>query len=543
MRKAFIVILLLGIQWSSFSQSEAFYYFVQFTNKGPTSNSTISQYLSPKSLQKRKAYHIPITVQDFPVHQPYIDQTIRSTAAQLVYALKWPNGIVIKSVNELNQQELSQQPYVQQVQLIKRQQKQFKSSIQKVEAAVAYDYGKAKNQNEQIGIQHLHAKDWDGSNVQIAVFDNGFRFMDTLPVFQHLWKNNKILGQFDLVDGDRNTIPHGQHGMNVLSTIGAANNSAITGTAPDAQFWLFRTEDNASETLLEEFNWAKAAEIADSLGVDIINSSLGYSEFDDTTTSHTYADLNGEKTPVTVAANTAFEKGILVVNSAGNSGNNPWHYIIAPADGKNVLAVGAVDSTRTLSPFSSRGPNAVGMIKPNVCATGWRVTVASSIGGAQLSNGTSFSSPIIAGAAACLMEAFPNATHQQVFQAIQEASDRYYQPNNEYGHGIPYFPFAVRLLEEYTKPKTYPNADLVRDFIVYPNPAGEHIMLSFFELQENEIDLAIYDASGKQVFTKALGKFKGSVDTHINIGHLSAGFYLIELQRNGYQSYQSLIKE
>ncbi len=519
-----------------------FYLFVEFTKKTESHlTQNPSYFLSEKALARRNKSHINITEEDVPISSKRINQITDLQSIKFNYALKWQNGVVVSTPDLSVKNDLTKLDFVASVTVIKKPQKASRTSFLKPVTLNDYNYGLAKDQNEIINIPFLHDFGYNGEDITLAIFDNGFRGLDTLPLFRRLWMENQILGQFDIVEGDKNAIPHGSHGTAVLSTIGAFSLDTMVGSAPEAEFYLFRTEDNASETLLEEYNWAKAAEIADSLGVDIINSSLGYSLFDDSTTSHTYADLDGKSTVVTKAANAAYRKGILVVNSAGNSGQRPWRYIIAPADGRYVLAVGATDSTGTIADFSSRGPNSAGLLKPNVSAVGARVVVADGVGGAQKSNGTSFSAPTIAGAAACLLQAFPEASNADIFRTIEASCDRYDFPDFDYGNGIPDFQKAYNLLSEKYVPREY-DQELIRDFKMYPNPTKDFLAVELLELEETKISVKVFNYSGHELISESVGNQKGEVFISVNTTNLSSGYYVLELTRGIHTKRRVFIK-
>ena len=253
----------------------------------------------------------------------------------------------------------------------------------------------------------LHNRDLKGKGKLIAILDAGFSRVDEMIAFEELFAENRILGTKDFVQRNNNVFDEHTHGMMVLSTMGAENKGQIIGTSPEASFWLLRTEDVDSENLIEEYNWLCAAEFADSVGADIINSSLGYTTFDDAGQNHTYTDMDGRTAPVSIAATIAAQKGMIVVNSAGNSGSGSWHFIGAPADADSILSVGAVDENADFAWFSSYGPSFDGRVKPTVVAQGRNTIVATSNNGTLTGNGTSFSSPIVAGLSACLWEAHP----------------------------------------------------------------------------------------------------------------------------------------
>jgi hypothetical protein len=275
--------------------------------------------------------------------------------------------------------------------------------------------------------------------MMIAVLDAGFYHVDQIPAFDSLWLNNRILGTRDFSIPGNNVFGETMHthGTSVLSTMGANLPGEMVGTAPDASFWLVRTEVGETESLVEEYNWAGGAEFADSLGVDVINSSLGYTTFDNPIYNHTYHDMDGNTTPVTRAADLATSRGILVVNSAGNEGGSSWQYIGAPADGDSVFSIGAVDAFGNYALFSSTGPTYDGRTKPDVTAQGQGTTVIAGWGGVVQGSGTSFSSPVTAGALACLIQSQPSFSAEQIRNAVRNTASRAANPDSLYGWGIP----------------------------------------------------------------------------------------------------------
>lgn len=524
-------------------ENSSFYYFAQFTSKENSDalNEPLN-FLTQKSLDRRAKSSIELNELDIPISAERLKAIEQIKTVKIHYPLKWSNGVVYSTPDSTLMPAVMALEFVDTVIKIKDKITGKRSDLLSPPIPIEYNYALAKDQIELINIPDLHAFSYNGFGLTIGVFDNGFRSVDTFPLFEHLWQKERIKGQYDMVDGDNNAIPHGGHGMSVLSCMGALSSDTMTGTAPEASYYLFRTEDNASETILEEYNWARAVEIADSIGIDIINSSLGYSLFDDTTTSHTYQDLDGNTTVVTKAANNAYRRGILVVNSAGNSGNRPWRYIIAPADGRYVLAIGATDSVGNIASFSSRGPNAAGLLKPNVSAVGARVVVGNAVGGADKSNGTSFSAPTIAGAAACLWQAFPEASNADIFRAIEASAHLYDTPDFDYGYGIPDFKKAFDILSNKHEPVII-DTDLIRDFNLYPNPTSNNLNLQFLELEETPISVSIHNYQGYKLLQSDIGVQKGTINLSINTSLLNSGYYILELKRGPYSQRKVFIKE
>ncbi|MEZ5172243.1 MAG: S8 family serine peptidase [Bacteroidia bacterium] len=389
-------------------------------------------------------------------------------------------------------------------------------------------YGEGDRQIKMLNGHKLHQLGYRGEGITIAVLDAGFYKVNEFVFFDSLRTKGRILGTRDFVEGGESVYEDNTHGLSVLSTMAANYPGIFVGTAPDASYWLLRTEDADSEFLIEEDNWVRGAEFADSVGADIINSSLGYTNFDDPETSHTYSQLDGNTTVITRAADLVASKGILVVNSAGNSGADPWKYIGAPADGDSVLTIGAVTSEGKYASFSSRGPSADGRIKPNVTAMGQGTLVVNSGGSVGRSNGTSFSSPVTAGMVACLWQAHPEAGMMQVFKAIEKSASQAENPDDYLGFGIPDFMKAhqilARLAEEKTKPDSIVN--------VYPNPFIDGVSIEFYTEKEQDVVVLINKMNGKKIEEEQFHvlPFGNNLLQLNKVKKLKSGQYIVTIQ-------------
>jgi subtilisin family serine protease len=536
LNKILALILIGFISQNSFAQKA--YYRIEFKDKACSQHLLPSDFLSPKAISKRHRHNIVITQEDYPVCKDYINSIAKQNGIAVKNTLKWSNAITVISQEE-DIRSLNRFSFISSISKIcDVPTGSSRSAHNKFDLENAYtpDYGQGWIQNGMIGINQLHKDGYSGEGMTIGVFDAGFRHVDYMRHFQELWNNNQILGYKDFVNAKDSVFYSSNHGMSVLSTMSNSTEGELVGTAPKANYWLMLTEDVTSETEIEEYNWAEAAEMADSLGIDVINSSLGYTTFDDTTTSHTYADMDGNTTVVTRAANKAFSKGILVVSSAGNSGANPWFYISAPADGKDVMAIGAVGSAQTIAPFSSRGPNSAGQVKPDVCTQGWWAAVVDASGMINRGNGTSYAGPILAGAAACLWQAYPEMSNAQIKAAITESAHMYKNPDGEYGYGIPNFPKAMELLEERRFPTTK-NQDLYNSFLLFPNPANTKTRIEFIAGDNNiTVDLGVYDLNGQPVILQEYNSIIGHNFIDVPTLNLRNGAYIVKL-KVGEQSF------
>lgn len=427
-------------------------------------------FLSKRSIERRSRQHIPIDESDLPLSQVYLD-SLKNRGFQILHTSKWLNGVTVRTADTSLVKNLETLPFVVSVQLTKPTNV-LKSAVDKFAdetTSIAYEpanYGMALDQLTQLKGDYLHKAGYRGKGTQIAILDAGFQDINTNSAFDSLRNSGRILGLRDFVEPGSDFYKQNYHGSSVLSCIGGNVPGSLIGTAPDASVYLFRTEDVSSEYLIEEDNWVAAAELADSLGVDVINSSLGYNQFTDFLMNHLYSDMNGSKTRVTQGANMAFQKGILVFSSAGNEGNKTWKRIIAPADGENVIGVAAVDKNGLRAPFSSVGPAYGGAIKPNVAAKGMGTTLVTSNGSIGYSNGTSFSSPVLAGMGACLLQANPYASAKQIKTAIEQSASQYYKPDSLLGYGIPDFEKA----DKYLKVNQISYSNWESSWAISPNP-------------------------------------------------------------------------
>ena len=496
--------------------------------------------LSQKSIDRRLNQNILFDYYDMPICAEYID-VLKKNNIRIRHQSRWLNAIsvTVDSIHVLN--DLLAYDFVKSIRPVAtmRRHKQDLSIGIHVDRYKAsrnssiLPYGPSFNQIDMLGGCDLHNLGFLGDNMLIAIFDAGFIGVETLPIFQNLWDNSQIIDMYDFVDNDNDVFGGSTHGTMVLSTMGGYMADSLIGTSPEANYILFRTEDSNSETLIEEDNWTAAAEYADSIGVNIINSSLGYTIlYDDTLNSHSYMDMDGNSTIITIAADLAASRGILVVNSAGNSGNNNWYYIGAPADGDSVLSVGAVNNVGQIASFSSRGPSYDGRIKPNVCAQGVNTIVSDMDSTIRLASGTSFSSPIIAGLSACLWGALQsndiNINNMDIFDLIQESAHIFNNPNDSLGYGIPNFYQAyLNGLNMFEREN---------DFVieVFPNPFQE--VFSCFNSRNMKIDIDIFNIMGLCIFSTQIDVGKNS----INLSHIDSGLYFIK-ERNGLGFY-SIVK-
>jgi serine protease AprX len=543
-------VLYLMISQAAQAQFNGDVYYAQFSDKLNSTFSTDkpSQFLSDKSIQKRIKFNIPFDEKDLPINQSYIESVIESGAV-VHFTSKWLNGIGFTPKNSASLTNIENLPFIEALVLIKETESESNTSnlvkfgstenqSQKSQTITESIYGHGLNQIEMLNGDLLHLDGFWGEGITIAVLDNGFLHADQLTVFDSIWMNNQVLSTYDFVNKRELSFTTGSHGTKVLSVMAANVPELFVGAAPKANFHLIRTEIKDSESVLEEYLWTCGAEYADSVGADIINSSLSYTEFDNALQNHQYTDLDGETTIITQAAEIAVSKGILIVNSVGNYANKSWQHVGVPADGKNVLSVGAVDSEGNWVEFSSIGPTADGRIKPNVVAQGLSTTMANTDNDIIAGNGTSFSAPLITGLAACLWETNPDLSNLKVKEIIEKSANRYFMPDQNYGYGIPDFYLASQLAN-------LVNKDL-KDFTIiksFPNPVFNEYKLTLLSKVADMLSLNIFDISGKLI---------RSEEHQITIGvnyilvpefnNFKLGVYIIELKSSSQHSFQKIIK-
>lgn len=536
MKIKFLIIALIFSHYFAHSQVEdAWLYFKDKENVTYLLDNP-GEILSQQALDRKERQGISIDERDVPVNENYISQVKQVAGISVLAKSKWFNAIhVIGSETDLNALiSLTFVDHIEYADKSKTSSTSYNPVKDKFEIetnkGVSLNYGNTQNQVEMIGVDHLHDENLTGESVIVAILDSGFPNVDRMSLFSRLRDDGRLLGGYDFVDRTNDIyVDSGHfHGTEVLSTMAAYEEDIYIGTAPDASYYLFRTEDAGSESIAEESYWVEAAERADSLGVDIINSSLGYREYTKTNYSHSASDLDGYSTFITRGANMAFEKGILVVNSAGNSGAIG---VVAPADSPYVVSVGSVTSSGDYSYFSSRGSENQPTLKPNVCAQGTLAYVINKYNSVAQNSGTSFSSPITAGALACLKQAFPYTSNQELIDKMQQSASQYSNPDYFLGYGIPDFESALEVLsQKYYEP--------IADIKIYPNPFNENLTVDAFKIS-NGFEVILYDLIGKQVY-KAQIKYPTQT---INTSQLAGGMYIALIKSNSETKTIKLIKK
>lgn len=412
-------------------------YRISLTDKAATTYSLNhpEQFLSKKSIARRLRQNLAIDSTDLPVCHKYID-IIREKGVHIVVTGRWDNFVTVSCNDSMLINAISELPFVRSTERVWQGKMKMASKrdslINKPQRSDSI-YGRAITQIEKSRVNLLHDAGFKGQGMTIAVIDAGFHNVDKITAMENI----RILGTRDFVYPGSDIYAESSHGMAVLSCIAMNKPNVMIGTAPEASYWLLRSEDDYSENLVEQDYWAAAIEFADSVGVDVVNTSLGYYTFDDRSKNYKYRDLDGYHALMSRQASKAADKGMILVCSAGNAGSGSWKKITPPGDADNVLTVGAIDKKGILAPFSSIGNTADNRIKPDVVAVGQRAEVMGTDGNLRQSNGTSFSSPIMCGMVACLWQACPHLTAKEIIELVRRSGDRADFPDNIYGYGVP----------------------------------------------------------------------------------------------------------
>jgi len=551
----FVLILSIFSNLSdAFAQTAPGKYWVRFTDKddSPFSLSHPEAFLSPKCVERRIRLGLGFDERDIPVNQAYIDEVLSLGPGILHHRSKWFNAITILTEDTTWLNEVRLLPFVAEVRSgVVGSQSEFNEKFIEEEHQVRIDteelpcdsfpeYGRAWRQTEMLNVQWLHSLGFRGEGVDIAQFDAGWSRTDILPVFEKLRNEGRIKMTKDFVWSDNaNVYTYNSHGTSVLSIMAGWLPGDMVGAAPEANYYLFRTEDPFSEFPVETDNWVAAAELCDSLGIDVINSSLGYSLFDDSSYDFTYDEMNGSTVHNSIAAGIAAQKGILVVNSAGNSGDDPWRYLTAPSDAEGILAVGAADAQENHAWFSSYGPASDGRVKPDVSAMGAATAYAAQDSTIRTGNGTSFSSPLIASASACLMQAFPNASSSLLRDVVIRSASTFHAPTDSLGYGIPNYYKAWQLLQ-----KNAPEGDFKAS--AFPNPCSHEMRVTLDDAKSCEVEYAIYDGMGRRVHSGSgisVTDGHGTFSLDDSVSKLPSGRYTLHVHwelRNSFVSFTKI---
>jgi subtilisin family serine protease len=514
---------------------------VQLKDKGSNrfSLNAPSQYLSPRAIQRRSRYNIPIDSADLPITTTYLDSIKIAGAVTVLSTSKWLNQVLIETSDQNALNKIKSYPFVISTRGVgfrsadTTRNDKFKDPLTSALPPVSrlagtatdtYDYGNSYGQVHIHEGEFLHNRGFHGETMQIAVLDAGFLQYKTITAFDSIRNNGQILGERDYVAFDSSVNEDDSHGMYCLSILSANWPGKMVGTAPKANYWLVRTENAATEYVIEEHNWVAGAEFADSTGSDLISTSLGYTTFDDPALNHSYNDLYKNTTMVSQGAAIAVKKGMIVSASAGNEGANSWKYISFPADVDSVCTVGAVNAAGVIAGFSSYGYP--GKVKPNIVSVGANTVIAGLNNQPVTGNGTSFSNPNVAGLIACLWQAFPNASNMKILNAVYKSSDRYTAPDSHYGYGIPNFRLAYQSLKHGENIAVYGNDWL----FATPNLFTDQLAVRVIGRLDGPVAISLLNAAGQVVATQNLATEKEEVYNHTfsNLGSLPSGIYSVK---------------
>ncbi len=535
MKKIALLFSLILIQGTQAQIEDAWIFFADKENVQVSIDNPIT-ILSQAAIDRKALHNTPIDERDVPVNENYITQIKAQPGITVFAKSKWMNCIYVRGTQS-NIDNLLDLPFVIDIEYADKSLN-FASGNSPVEDKFAlennnrnFNYGFAANQIEMIAGDYLHDEGFTGTGITIAVLDSGFPGVDTQGGFAYVRDDGRILGTYDFVDRSEVINNNSSHGTRTFSNMGGYIENEFVGTAPDASFYLFKTEDVTSETPVEEAYWVEAIERADSLGVWVINTSLGYRAYDNPAYSHTYEDLDGQTTFSARGANHGFDKGLLLVTSAGNSGNTDFPWVGTPGDSPGMLTIGAVNADGIATGFSSQGPTVDGRVKPDVMAQGGNAYVINQNNEIVTNNGTSFSSPITAGAVACLWQAKPEFTNAQIMQLVRESAHLYNNPTDKMGYGIPNFQVALDALLSLENQSN-------EQFSVYPNPVFNNVIIEFSNFSEL-VNLRIYNTMGVLIIQETL---KDSINS-LNLSSFPSGFYILNLQTEDFNQSIKIVKK
>ena len=529
MRKVTFLLLFLAVTMFAHAQVATNIYWVQFTDKNnsPYSIDNPEAYLSERALQRRANQGIGIDEYDIPVNPQYL-QAVANCGAQLLNPSKWLNGVSVYTNNSNVIDAIHALEFVETVrscpndpkaqELKERWMANEMKAVESPRNMYGY-YGGGATQIYQLNATVLHDSGYQGQGMIIAILDGGFIGTDTHPCFDNMREEGRLLGVRDFVYGSKSVYSQSTHGTSCLSTMAAYVPNTFVGTAPKASYFLIHTEDGYTENIIEEYNWVSGAELADSIGADICSTSLGYVGFDMSQWDHPFEHFDGKTAPASIGAEIAASRGMVCLNAAGNDGDGVCTLGI-PADAEHILTIGAVDGNGNRAYFSSVGPTYDERIKPDVMAMGQDTYVASGSDGDYYNgSGTSFATPVLAGAVTCLRQAYPYVSVQEFCDIIRQCGNRANNPNVRYGYGIPDLGMALELLHVEDNPM---QAEQIIN--VYPNPAKGEVRVTLKE--GHNADITVYDSTGRRLFNYDFnGLNHTSLENFLNT--LGAGIYFV----------------
>ncbi|MCG2420302.1 S8 family peptidase [Aequorivita sp. F47161] len=545
MMKKLSLLLFVFVTTLSFAQIEDALVFLEAKDPAVVSAALANPItiLSQAALDRKNAQGTPIDDRDVPLNETQKAEINAATGITVLAKSKWLNAVYVRGT-ETNINNLLNLPFVEEIEFADKSLnrpaggKQFTNDKFEVEnesqSRIVYNYGTARNQTEMIAVDYLHENDFIGQDILVAFMDNGYPGVLTNPAYATLRSEGRLLGYYDFAARVDNPNGNGSHGASTFSDAAGFLDGQFVGTAPGASYYLYITEDS-DESPAEEAYWVEALERADSLGVYVTNTSLGYQDFDNPTFDHTYEDLDGQTTIAARGANAGFDKGMINVTSAGNDGRpGDFGYVATPGDAPGSFTIGSVTSAGDPSGFSSYGPTVDGRIKPDVVAQGSSAAVIDRYGNVTTSSGTSFSSPITAGAVASLWSAVPHLNNELVTQAIRESASRYTNPTDKLGYGIPNFGDALDALLLLSVEEQLQDTQ----FALYPNPVSTQINISFPK-NSDSAEFALYNILGEKILQTNITTLRNSVD----VSGLSSGMYIASITSNNKTTSYKIIKK
>ncbi|WP_461042973.1 S8 family serine peptidase [Spirosoma harenae] len=541
MTKIASLLLLILLSFNSGYGQVTRKYLVTLRDKAnsPYSVNQPQQFLSSRSILRRQKQNIVIQERDLPVNPDYVSQ-LRQAGAKIWFSSRWLNAVLLEASDATI-------ATIQKLSFVKGLE--FNRSLANARTGTTetsntssnkfgtlvdtpINYGYSQDQITQLGADKMHQQGYYGQGMLIGVLDAGFQNANQVSYLKPIFDENRVLATYDFVNKETSVYEDDSHGLSCLSAI-AATDRQLYGTAFKASFILLRTEDARSERQIEEANWLFGAEYADSAGVDVISSSLGYSQFDDPSSNYTYQNMDGKTALCSRAAQIATETGMVVVVAAGNEGSSSWRYLTAPSDATSVIAVGAVTSAGQQASFSSFGPSSDGRVKPDLAARGANTFVGSPSGSIVSGSGTSFATPLIAGLAAGFWQAHPRLTAKQVTDALRRSGSQYGAPDDKIGYGIPNFERASTLAESYNQ------------LFVFPNPFSDTqpVGVQWGEIADNTpLDATLTNLAGRIVWQSRYTSPGLAAFVLPNLG-LSTGVYIMTLVAGDKKRTLKLIKQ
>lgn len=551
-----ILILTLSAQDSVTRPATCYRLHLTDKNQSPYSISRPEEFLSQRAIDHKNRYFIPITEEDLPINPQYKQQICAiNSDIRILTESKWQNTVVIYCPDSLVLTTVKALPFVDTNVIavanftFQNEEPQKNESMNLNESILAnhlsdssYNYGPSFGQIALHNGHLMHQLGFKGDSMLVAVLDGGWEGFDTISYFRDLYNNGQIWGTMDLVPQGDSLLPRNNnvyigsgHGTGVVSTMASVINEQLIGTAPHANYFFIRTENPYSEELIEEDFWARGAEIADSLGADVLSSSLGYSLFPDFPEGdNTYTKCDGVTSIASRNATLACHKGAVVCVSAGNEGQKPWHYITAPADAFDIITVGAANADSVIAPFSSFGPTYDGRVKPDAVAVGWQSYVVGSNGTVRQGNGTSYACPILAGMVTCLRQSLPQMGALDIVRIVRQAGHQYNNPDTAMGYGIPDIYKAYLENREVVSVNDFCQEPLS----IYPNPCSNNLLITNLDYSIEEIQ--VFDVSGKLVLTHT-----NCYNTMIQIAtdRLSSGLYILKTKEKNKIRTAKFIKQ